>query len=155
MPRETSRANMAMSANRAADTSKLAEARRAAELGGTAVERSIVGSGNKRLFCEKREAYTKRAVLARGCCRTPNPAAQGHRRQRGIRQRLGSRRKAIEKNKAAEDLRHTLTARLTKASARLGEVTERLIQVHMQIKELELRFREAVKLVRIPARALG
>jgi hypothetical protein len=33
------------------------------------------------------------------------------------------------------------------------EVTKRLIQVHMQIKELELRFREAVKLVRIPARA--
>jgi hypothetical protein len=61
--------------------------------------------------------------------------------------------RAIEKNKAAEDLRRTLTARLTKASARLDEVTKRLIQVHMQIKELELRFREAVKLVRIPARA--
>jgi hypothetical protein len=60
--------------------------------------------------------------------------------------------RAIEKNKAAEDLRRTLTARLTKASARLDEVTKRLIQVHMQIKELELRFREAVKLVRIPAR---
>ena len=61
--------------------------------------------------------------------------------------------RAVEKNKAAEDLRRTLTARLTKASARLDEVTKRLIQVHMQIKELELRFREAVKLVRIPARA--
>jgi hypothetical protein len=60
--------------------------------------------------------------------------------------------RAIEKNKAAEDLRRTLTARLTKASARLDEVTKRLIQVHMQVKELELRFREAVKLVRIPAR---
>jgi hypothetical protein len=32
-------------------------------------------------------------------------------------------------------------------------VTKRLIQVHMQVKELELRFREAVKVVRIPARA--
>ena len=61
--------------------------------------------------------------------------------------------RAIEKNKAAEDLRKTLTARLSKASTRLDEVTKRLIQVHMQIKELELRFREAVKLVRIPARA--
>jgi len=61
--------------------------------------------------------------------------------------------RAIEKNKAAEDLRRTLTARLSKASTRLDEVTKRLIQVHMQIKELELRFREAVKLVRIPARA--
>ena len=61
--------------------------------------------------------------------------------------------RAIEKNKSAEDLRRTLTARLSKASARLDEVTKRLIQVHMQVKELELRFREAVKLVRIPARA--
>jgi hypothetical protein len=61
--------------------------------------------------------------------------------------------RAIEKNKAAEDLRRTLTARLSKASSRLDEVTKRLIQVHMQVKELELRFREAVKLVRIPARA--
>ena len=61
--------------------------------------------------------------------------------------------KAIEKNKSAEDLRRTLTARLSKASTRLDEVTKRLIQVHMQVKELELRFREAVKLVRIPARA--
>ena len=61
--------------------------------------------------------------------------------------------RAIEKNKSAEDLRRTLTARLSKASTRLDEVTKRLIQVHMQIKELELRFREAVKLVRIPARA--
>jgi hypothetical protein len=46
-----------------------------------------------------------------------------------------------------------LTARLSKASTRLDEVTKRLIQVHMQVKELELRFREAVKLVRISARA--
>jgi hypothetical protein len=61
--------------------------------------------------------------------------------------------KAIEKNKSAEDLRRTLTARLSKASTRLDEVTKRLIQVHMQVKELELRFREAVKVVRIPARA--
>ncbi|HJX51163.1 MAG TPA: DUF4139 domain-containing protein [Polyangia bacterium] len=60
---------------------------------------------------------------------------------------------AIAKNKSAGDLRRTLTARLSKASARLDEVTKRLIQVHMQVKELELRFRETVKLVRISARA--
>ncbi len=60
--------------------------------------------------------------------------------------------RAIEKNKAAEDLRKTLTARLSKASARLDEVTKRLIQVNMQSKELELRFREASKEVRIAVR---
>jgi predicted nucleic acid-binding Zn-ribbon protein len=53
--------------------------------------------------------------------------------------------RAIEKNKAAEDLRKTLTTRLAKASARLDQVIKRLIQADMQIKELELRFREAVK----------
>jgi hypothetical protein len=57
--------------------------------------------------------------------------------------------RAIEKNKAAEDLRKTLTARLAKSSARLDQVSKRLIQADMQIKELELRFREAAKEIRI------
>ena len=60
---------------------------------------------------------------------------------------------AIAKNKSADDLRKRLTGRLSKASARLDEVTKRLIQLDMQSKELELRFREAVKQVSIPARA--
>jgi hypothetical protein len=60
---------------------------------------------------------------------------------------------AIARNKSAGDLRKRLTGRLSKASARLDEVTKRLIQLDMQSKELELRFREAVKQVRIPARA--
>src|SRR5208283_1151425 len=54
MPRETSRASMAMMANKVADTSKLAEARRA-ELGWAAGGRSVVSSGNKRLFREKKQ----------------------------------------------------------------------------------------------------
>jgi hypothetical protein len=58
--------------------------------------------------------------------------------------------RAIEKNKAAEDLRKTLTTRLAKGSARLDQVSKRLIQDDMQIKELELRFREAVKEIKIP-----
>jgi len=58
--------------------------------------------------------------------------------------------RAIEKNKAAEDLRKTLTTRLAKSSARLDQVIKRLIQADMQIKELELRFREAVKELHIP-----
>jgi hypothetical protein len=57
--------------------------------------------------------------------------------------------RAIEKNKAADDLRKTLTSRLAKASARLDQVSKRLIQADMQIKELELRFREAVKDLKI------
>ncbi|HEX7500086.1 MAG TPA: DUF4139 domain-containing protein [Polyangia bacterium] len=60
--------------------------------------------------------------------------------------------KAIEKNKAAEDLRKTLTTRLAKASARLDVVVKRLIEVDLQVKEVELRFREAIKEVHIAAR---
>jgi len=60
--------------------------------------------------------------------------------------------KAIEKNKAAEDLRKTLTSRLSKSSARLDVVIKRLIELDLQTKELELRFREAVKEVRISPR---
>jgi hypothetical protein len=60
--------------------------------------------------------------------------------------------KAIEKNKAADDLRKSLTARLGKASARLDVVAKRLIEADLQVKELELRFREAIKDVHIAAR---
>ena len=63
--------------------------------------------------------------------------------------------RAIEKNKAAEDLRKTLTARLAKSSARLDQVIKRLIQADMQIKELELRFREAVKEIKVSRPAAG
>jgi hypothetical protein len=61
--------------------------------------------------------------------------------------------KAIEKNKAADDLRKTLTLRLSKASTRLDLVMKRLIEVDLQVKELELRFREAIKEVHIAARS--
>jgi len=60
--------------------------------------------------------------------------------------------KAIEKNKAADDLRKTLTTRLAKASTRLDVVVKRLIEVDLQVKEVELRFREAIKDVHIAAR---
>lgn len=60
--------------------------------------------------------------------------------------------RAIEKNKAAEDLRKTLTARLSKSAARLDVVMKRLIELDLQSKEQELRFREAVKEIRISPR---
>jgi hypothetical protein len=61
--------------------------------------------------------------------------------------------KAIEKNKAAEDLRKTLTNRLSKSSSRLDVVMKRLIELELQSKELELRFREALKEIKIPPRS--
>ena len=61
--------------------------------------------------------------------------------------------KAIEKNKAAEDLRKTLTTRLSKSAARLDTVMKRLIELDLQSKELALRFREAVKDIKIAPRS--
>ena len=132
-----------MAANKVADTSKLAEARRA-ELDWAAGKESAIVSGDKRGLQENRQ-FTRPAGLSPANAEVPPTQTATEETRENL--------KAIEKNKSAEDLRRTLTARLSKASARLDEVTKRLIQVHMQVKELELRFREAVKLVRIPARA--
>jgi hypothetical protein len=52
--------------------------------------------------------------------------------------------KAIEKNKSADQLRKDLTDRLSKASARLDEITKRTIVLEMQIKEQSIRFRDLV-----------
>jgi hypothetical protein len=50
--------------------------------------------------------------------------------------------RAIEKNKTAEELRRDLTERLAKASARLDEITKRVIVLEMQINEQSIRFRD-------------
>ncbi len=52
--------------------------------------------------------------------------------------------KAIEKNKSADGLRRDLTDRLAKASARLDEITKRLIVVEMTVNEQTIRFRDLV-----------
>jgi len=62
--------------------------------------------------------------------------------------------RAIEKNKSADELRRDLTDRLGKASARLDEITKRLIVLEMQINEMEIRFRDltnAIKMVKPPS----
>lgn len=50
--------------------------------------------------------------------------------------------RAIEKNKTADGLRRDLTERLAKASARLDEITKRVIVIEMQISEQQIRFRD-------------
>jgi hypothetical protein len=52
--------------------------------------------------------------------------------------------KAIEKNKLADQLRRDLTERLAKSSARMDEVTKRIIVVDMQVSEQTIRFRDLV-----------
>jgi hypothetical protein len=52
--------------------------------------------------------------------------------------------RAIEKNKAADDLRKKLTDRLDKSSARIDEITKRLIELEMHVREQSIRFRDMV-----------
>jgi len=57
--------------------------------------------------------------------------------------------RAIEKNKTADALRRDLTDRLAKASARLDEITKRLIVLEMQINEQQIRFRDLTSEIRM------
>jgi hypothetical protein len=59
--------------------------------------------------------------------------------------------KAIEKNNQAADLRLRLTKRLKELSTRQEQVTKQLIEVRMVINEQEVRFREAIRAVKIVA----
>jgi hypothetical protein len=57
--------------------------------------------------------------------------------------------RAIEKNRTAEELRRDLTDRLAKASARLDEITKRLIVLEMQINEQQIRFRDLTNEIKL------
>jgi uncharacterized phage infection (PIP) family protein YhgE len=53
--------------------------------------------------------------------------------------------RAIEKNTQAQDLRQKLTKRLTETSSRLDAIAKRSIEVRLVVDEQSVRFREAVR----------
>lgn len=57
--------------------------------------------------------------------------------------------KAIEKNKQAADLRRKLTRRLNDATSRLELITKRMIEVKMAINEEQVRFRDAIRDIKL------
>lgn len=57
--------------------------------------------------------------------------------------------RAIEKNPQAGDLRQKLTKRLTEASTRIDAITKRTIELQMSIDEQQVRFRDAVRDLRL------
>ncbi|WP_437603733.1 hypothetical protein WMF28_19335 [Sorangium sp. So ce590] len=59
--------------------------------------------------------------------------------------------RAIEKNRTADELRRDLTDRLAKASARLDEITKRVIVLEMQINEQQIRFRDLTNEIKLLA----
>jgi hypothetical protein len=59
--------------------------------------------------------------------------------------------RAIEKNTQAADLRAKLTRRLDEVTKRLEQITKRLIEVKMAMNEQEIRFRDAVREIKLLA----
>lgn len=57
--------------------------------------------------------------------------------------------KAIEKNAQAADLRQKLTRKLGDASTRIDQITKRLVEVELGLREHEVRFRDAIEDIRI------
>lgn len=59
--------------------------------------------------------------------------------------------RAIEKNPQAQDLRLRLTKRLADASTRLDAITKRSIELRMSADELQIRFRDAIRDIKLDA----
>ncbi|MEP7126467.1 MAG: hypothetical protein ABJE95_36385 [Byssovorax sp.] len=62
---------------------------------------------------------------------------------------LNTSLRAIEKNKLADELRKTLTARLATASTRIDEITKRVIVLDMQVSEQSIRFRDLINPIKM------
>lgn len=68
--------------------------------------------------------------------------------ERNLDQLRGSL-KAIEKNVQAADLRQKLTRKLGETSSRIDQITKRLVEVELAMKEHEVRFRDAIEGIKI------
>lgn len=68
--------------------------------------------------------------------------------ERNLDQLRGSL-KAIEKNAQAADLRQKLTRKLGDTSSRIDQITKRLVEVELAMKEHEVRFRDAIEDIKI------
>jgi hypothetical protein len=64
-------------------------------------------------------------------------------------QQLRQSLRAIEKNAQAQDLQQKLTKKLGEASTRLDQITKRLVEVELGMREQEVRFRDAITEVTI------
>jgi len=56
---------------------------------------------------------------------------------------------AIEKNKQAADLRAKLTKRLAEVTSRLEQITKQLVELRLSLGEAQVRFREAIRDVKL------
>ena len=57
--------------------------------------------------------------------------------------------RAIEKNKSADALRAKLTARLGEMATRLDDITKQLVEIDSKLAELRVRFKEAIRDIKL------
>jgi predicted transcriptional regulator len=94
------------------------------------------------------EAWKVRAILVRAADEQQKLEAE----QRELENAASETRlsiKAIEKNAQAADLRQKLTKRLGELMTRMDQVTKRLIEVRMTVNEQQVRFRDAIREIKI------
>jgi hypothetical protein len=105
---------------------------------------------NPALSAKLREVWSIRDVLRRSLDeldKLANERAELERSSEETRRNL----KAIEKNPQAGDLRQKLTRRLADSSARLDSITKRSIELGMSTDEQQVRFRDAVRDLKLDA----
>jgi hypothetical protein len=96
------------------------------------------------------DAWKFREVLKRSTDEQQKLIAEQHELEKNARETRLSLQ-AIEKNAQAADLRGKLTRRLSEVTTRLDQITKRLIEVKLQINEQEVRFRDVVRDIKLPA----
>jgi hypothetical protein len=106
--------------------------------------------GNPGLAQKLRDAWAIRDVLRRGLDEFEKLANERNELER-LSDETRRNLRAIEKNPQAADLRQKLTRRLTDSSARLDAITKRTIELKLQIDEQQVRFRDAVRDLKLDA----
>jgi hypothetical protein len=95
-----------------------------------------------------REAWTLRDKLRQNRDEQSHLTAEQEELERSSSETRLSLR-AIEKNAQADDLRAKLTKRLAEVGTRLEQVTKRLIELRLSLSENEVRFRDAIRELRV------
>lgn len=105
---------------------------------------------NAELVKRLRDAWTLRETLRRATDEFEKLMNERNELERASEETRRNLR-AIEKNPQAGDLRQKLTKRLTEASTRVDTITKRTIELRMNIDEQQVRFRDAVRDLRLEA----
>lgn len=113
-----------------------------------AIAEYLKNPSEPKLAQQLREALTMRGKLEQLTDREQKLVLEQQELEKGTRETRLSL-EAIEKNTRAGDLRAKLTQRLSANTARLDEITKELVELRMNKSEQEVRFRDAVRSIRL------